>query len=225
MKNQLLIAFLFFPSIIFGQNKFSYGVNVSSIVSFVENYEASRPTSTTEEGLNGLGYSGGMTIQYDLNSQLFIRSGLLFQNTHHKTRIGGLRFPSDVTNGIKYDHSILSIGIPIEFGIKFPIKKEKINFLIGTSNTLNVILKSNSSGKIEHDQSEDQILTMVENEITASSYSLGVFTGLEFSIREKFILGFEPNIKLTHNKFVNSLFLSKSKTLFETGLRLRFRLK
>ena len=138
------------------------------------------------------------------------------------------KFASDLISGtesrIQNDINVFSIGLPFEFGCITASKKEKINFLIGVGGLINIPFATKSEARILYENMEDEVFKNVDNQVNASILSIGLFTGVELRIRDKFILGIEPNVRITPNKFSLFWFQSKSKTVLETGLMFRLRM-
>lgn len=233
IKKQIYIItfFVFIPFWIFGQNRFSTGLNLSSDLSFM-NINSSKLRGPMEEsGGIGFGYSLGFQVQYKLNQKLFLRSGLNYQNLNHRHNISGLKFETDLINGtessLKNVITISSIGIPLDLGLKVGSNSEELSFLIGIRALININLKNKSKVKALHRQLENEDLSMIENQVDASLFSLGLFAGVELEISDKLILGIEPYLRYTPNKFIFyvNIFDSKVDTALETGLTIRLRRK
>lgn len=234
MKKQIkiFIVLTILPIILLGQNKFSVGLNVSSELSFMK-IEESRAEEFNngiyEEGGVGVGYFGGIQIQYNLKNQFFLRSGLSYAKSSYQHKIKGLLFGTDIQNGttssIVNDITISLIRIPVDLGYKIMTKRGKINFLAGIGGAINIKIGEKSEGQVLHDIIEDEKLTEVENKIDESLLSGKIFCGVEFSVNEKIALGIEPHLKYTPNDFTLYLYDSKSKTSMEVGLTIRLRMK
>lgn len=231
MKNQIkiIVIILLSPVLGFSQNKFSVGANVNAETNVMKIEDSQHGNGLEEKGGLGFGYSIGIQAQYRLSEKIFLRSGLDYQNRNHRHKIEGLKFGTDILNGtessIQNDIMISSIGIPIDFGYLIKSKKEKINYLIGFGGRVNVTLDTKTKTKILHEQIDDEELTQAENEIEVSIYSLGLFGGIEMQLGDKMVLGIEPNIRFTPNKFTLYLFNSDARTTIETGLTIRIRMK
>lgn len=236
MKKHLktIIVCTLLPILLSGQNKFSFGVNLNSELSFLTIQEANVEESTgdlVEEGGTALGYALGMQVEYSLNQNLFLRSGVTYQLTQHRHKISGFTFgtgnPLEPLASVTLESNtfISSIGIPLDLGCRIPSKNGKINFLLGIGAQLNLMLDTSFAGKLISDTGEDSELEMLPIEVEESIFSLGMFTGVEFGIGDKLMMGIEPNVRIAPNKFTLYLFESKAKTMLETGLTIRGRMK
>jgi outer membrane protein with beta-barrel domain len=231
MKKQILIIaiILTLPILGFCQNKFSVGVNANSQISLMTIKNSQSASGIEEKGKLGIGYSIGIQAQYGLNEKIFLRSGLNYQNRNNRHKIEGLKFGTDILNGtessIQNDITISSIGIPIDLGYLIKSKKGKINYFIGFGGLVNVSLETKTKAKILLEQIDDEDLTEAENEVEESFYSLGMFGGMEIKLSDKLILGIEPNIRFTPNRFTLYLYESGARTAIETGITIRFRMK
>lgn len=226
---QIIATFLLLPMLGISQNKFSFGVNANAQLSFLAINKYQSPSRLEEKAGLGLGYSAGIQAQYNLSKKVFIRSGINYLTRNHRHKIENLIFETDILNGtessIRNDISISSIGIPLDFGYRIKSKKEKINYLIGIGGQIHVNVDTHSKAKIIHDVIADEELSTTQNKIEESSYSVGIFSGVEIQLSDKLMLGIEPNICLTPNQFTLLLFNSEAKTAFETGLTLRISIK
>jgi hypothetical protein len=162
-----------------------------------------------------------------LTEKWFLRGGVNYQDRKYLLSTKGLIFETDIINGTKSslqnDVKITSIGIPIDFGYLIQSKNQKINYLIGLGGVINMLLDSKTKAILLHDQIEDEALTEDKNEVNKSTFTIGVFGGIEMKISPKLVLGIEPNFRLTPNIFTSYLFDSKA-SAFETGVTLRIRM-
>jgi hypothetical protein len=228
-KIQALTIILALPIWGFCQNKFPIGVNANSEISVMKIQYSYSVGGIKEKGGMGVGFSVGIQAQYFLNEKIFLRSGLCYQHIKHRHTMENLIFATDIQNGTKSrlqnNISILSIGIPIDFGYLFKGKNEKINYLIGFGGLRNMHLDTKSKAKIFHEKIDDEKAMQVENEVEESFYSLTIFGGMEWELSKKIILGIEPNIRFTPNKFTLYLYESEARTALETGITVRIRMK
>lgn len=220
---QIIIFILTLPMVGLCQNKFSIGANVNSQISILTIKDSNAPSGINETAGLGIGYSLGLQTQYNINEKLFLRSGIHYQNRRNRHKIGGLRFPSGIAI-IQNDITITSMGIPVDFGYSIKSKNEKINYVIGLGGVINVPVDTKTETKVLHEQMDDEKLTQAENIVDESVYTIGIFGGIEININEKTVLGIEPNVRFTPNKFFLYPYDSKAST-FETGITLRIRIK
>lgn len=224
----ITIAFLL-PFLCYSQNKFSAGINANSGISFLQIKESQATSGINEKGGLGFGYSIGIQAQYKLSEKTFLRTGVNYQSSKNRHKIEGLRFVTDIINGtessIQNDIAISSIGIPLDFGYLIESKNEKINYLIGFGGIINLNLETTTKAKILHEQIDDENLTQAENEVDESIYSIGIFGGVELQLNDKIILGIEPNLRFTPNKFTLYLYESEARTAIETGITVRIRIQ
>jgi hypothetical protein len=225
---QLIVLALALPIVGLCQNKFSIGANVNSQISLITIKDSQTPSGLDEKGGLGVGYSIGIQTQYELNEKTFLRSGINYQNRKNRHKIEGLRFATDFMNGtesnIQNDITITSIGIPVDFGYAIKSKNQKINYVIGLGGVINVNLDTRTKAKILHEQLDDEELKQAENEVNESIFTIGIFGGMELKLSEKMVLGIEPNLRFTPNKFKLYLYGSEGSTV-ETGVTLRIRMK
>lgn len=226
----IIILLLLLPICVFSQSKFSTGVNINSQVSFlrITDSYASSGIGIEEKGRPGFGYSVGIQTQYELNENIFLRSGVNYQNRNHRHKIDGLKFGTDIggtESNIQNDITISSIGIPVDFGYLIRSSNEKVNYQIGFGGILNVNVDTRTKAKAFISQIEEVELTEAENVVSESIYSLGVFGGIEIQLSNKLILGIEPNIRFTPDKFTLHLYNSEARNTIETGITLRIRMR
>lgn len=223
MKIQIIIFILTLPMVGLCQNKFSVGVNVNSQISILTIKDSNAPSGIDEKAGLGIGYSLGLQAQYNINEKLFLLSGIHYQNRINRHKIGGIRYPSGIAS-IQNDITIISIGIPVDFGYSIKSKNQKINYVIGLGGLMNVPVDTKTETKVLHEQMDDEKLTQAENIVNESVFTLGIFGGIEININEKTVLGIEPNVRFTPNKFFLYLYDSKASTI-ETGITLRTKIK
>ncbi len=224
---QVITLVLSFPVMMFGQNKFSVGLNLNSEITNMKIDNANSATGIREKGAIGYGLAVGLQIQYQLNSKLFARSGAQYQHLTHRHKIEGLRFSTDI-NGtesyIRNDITLSSVGIPLDIGYRINPDKGPIRYLVGLGALANINVNTKSKATVFYGNSENDELTDVENQVDESPFSIGVFAGIEFGISDKLIMGIEPNVRITPNKFTLYLYDSTAKTTLETGLTMRISL-
>ncbi|MEP7197916.1 MAG: outer membrane beta-barrel protein [Saprospiraceae bacterium] len=231
MNNQIkyIVILLTFPIFVNSQKKFTAGINANTQISIMTIKNSKSVGGTKEKAGLGQGYSFGVQVQFELNEKMMVRSGLNYQNRKYRHKIEGLIFETDLLNGTKSslqnDITTTSFGIPIDFGYKFKSKKERINYLIGFGGILNIELDTKTKAKFLHEKINDQELTHAKNIVDESFYSLGIFVGMEIQMSKKVILGIEPYVRFTPNKFTLYYYNSDAKTLIENGITLRFRIK
>lgn len=235
MKKHLFYCCLFlaFPSFIFcqdKQNKFSFGLNINTELSFMNSPETVilLPSDISESGDVGLGYAIGGEIEYKLNQSLFLRTGVNFERSQHRNKYENFLFETDIIDGttstLVNTLQITSIGIPLDFGYRFGTSKDKINFLLGLGTMLNIINNTESNATVIRDNAEDEKLQATYAAIDPSKFSALVFGGVEFRLKGNLLLGIESYFKYTPNTFDLFLYQSTAKTKFETGLTLKFKL-
>ena len=85
MKKRLLIyVILWIPIAMFGQDRFLIGINVNPLLSTTKMENVQSPSGFQESGGIGLGYSYGIQVQYGLNKNFFLRSGINYQKTKNR---------------------------------------------------------------------------------------------------------------------------------------------
>jgi len=225
MNIQLVIACILFPILVFGQNKFSAGINLSPELTKMVITNDNSASSVVEKGKIGLGYALGLHFRYDLNENIFLRSGASFRKLNHRHKIDGLTFTS--TSGtishILNTIQISSIGVPLDIGYKISSNNENIKYVIGGSIIMNTNLNIESNAIIVHEQADNESLAP-SDEIEAAMVSGGLFTAMEFKVKDKYILGIEPNIRFTPNSFIMRTYNSEARTAIEAGLTIRMSL-
>lgn len=228
MNNQIkLIAFLLFlPIFLLGQNKFSGGVNISTELSSIKTPVMIDDAS--EKGKIDIGYSVGAHISYLLSNNLYVRSGLNYEQSNYRYKINELRFGTDIINGtessLENKLSITSIGIPLEFIYKIPLKSINSKFILGFGGILNMNLNNSSSSKIIFGNGDQQPVEGVKNDIESSLFSLLVNTGIEIGLKNNRRLSIEPQFKYTPNEFTLYLYELKVSSVFEIGITARLSL-
>jgi len=220
MKNykiKVIIAFLFislFPlSLLFGQKKVTYSIFFTPEFSFMKitkpesiNFGIVRgnPLPTEPIGGIGFGYAIGGALDFRIKSSFFLRTGFQYEISKHEFNVEqafGSPFEAENTATIN------SIGIPFSL-----VKRTKSNeSLISLGILVNVILdeKTSSNGF---------------NNINPAKFS-GIFSWeIEKSLSDKLLVGIEPFVRYTPNRFTIFGNLAESKTNFETGIALRVKL-
>jgi opacity protein-like surface antigen len=232
----VIVTSILFNTMIVGQSNISYGINLYAKLSFLEITKSNtNPTKALDEkGYVAIGYGFGAQIQYSLEEQIFLRTGVNFNQANHQSRIENLIFPSQISGGVFNPNNtsfisnnirIQSIGIPLEIGYYIPLKNKNVTLVIGLNGTLNLNTKTSSRAFVQHNDVENFELMDAENEITPSKLSFGLFSGVELNISNKLIIGIEPSINFTPNDFVLYPYDSEASTKAEAGLTLRLRMK
>jgi hypothetical protein len=166
---QIIIFILTLPMVGLCQKKFSVGANVNSQISILTIKDSNAPSGINEKAGLGIGYSLGLQAQYNINEKLFLRSGIQYQNRINRHKIGGLRYPSGIAS-IQNDITIISMGIPFDFGYSIKSKNEKMNYVIGLGGVINVPVDTKTEAKVLHEQMEVKKLTQAENIVDESVY-------------------------------------------------------
>jgi hypothetical protein len=224
----IFVLLQLFAFTIYGQKKFSAGINFGTEWSFMKISTSNAPGDLDESGTPGLGYAVGLQVQYALSEKLFLRSGATCLSQQHRHKISGLRFETDIQNmtesSIRNTITISSIAIPLDLGLRLPTKSGKLHYLFGVGGAVSLHMDTGSEARIESGSGPDEDLTKVENDVKEPAYAVGLFGGLEFGLGERLILGIEPNVRFTPNEFTLYPFDSEAMTAVESGLTLRLRM-
>lgn len=231
---QLLICtlFLFNALISQAQQRFSVGIAFASQLSRMKITQSNilgPKTSIYDKGGIAPGFSIGAQVEYNLNGDCFVRSGLSYEKAVHRYLVKGLIFETDLINGTEStqvnNSSIYSIDIPLDFGYRINTSREGLNILIGVGGIMHFITDTRSSGYIKQNVIEDEPLLAVNNQISPASYSAVFFGGVEYAISTRLMFGFEPFLKYTPNKFILDIYRSEAESAIQLGLTARLKIR
>ena len=219
---------LIFTQTGFAQNKFSIGISISSGFDFVENTN-SKVIDFIDENINSnVSYGFGFQLQYNVKEALFIRSGFNYKNFKYEHNLVGLLDEGNPWNdqawNIVKNISSKNIRIPLEIGYNILNTSESVQYYVGLSGAVNLNLENKSTGTSFQSGMPDFKLKDTYDEISESKFSIGLFTGVEFQILEKTLIGIEPYIKYNPNEFILYLFETEASTKSELGLTIRLRM-
>lgn len=223
---QALILLLFLPIFSFGQSKFSFGINAGVKAGIMNIEEETLNRSITQNSKLKAGYSVGIDLKYDISSRLFVRSGLLYENSRYAFETEGLTFGAcfdPVTfeareTRIFETPSIKTIGIPLDLGYVFS-DAENMKLFFGGGFQYNFVLDAEivtSSQK----EGEGTVEGTSEDGVNPSNYALKIFLGAEFSLTPKMNLAVEPTLKFIQNEF-EFFSLAKTSSSIEPGVVVR----
>lgn len=231
-------AFLvFLPAIMLGQNKFSYGLNLGGQISPLHIQNSSVPVA--ERGIyevtEGQGkFEVGAYLQYEIGSNIFVRSGVHYQRASFWYAQGGYILPSQLTptgeileGDTDYYNffNFSSIAIPIDVGYRIATKKPRIHLLIGGGVAFHTAFKENSDPQIREVGLGLRTIEGSPNTYDLARVSLNMFTGVELGLSNTFVLAIEPHLKYSPNNVTLAVFDAEVTTAFEPGLSIRFRRK
>jgi hypothetical protein len=233
MKQLLIFSFCLLNALISqAQHRISAGITLASQLSRMKITQSKifgPQTSIYDKGGIAPGYSIGVQVEYNLNSDCFLRSGLSYEKAVHRYLVKGLVFETDLINGTMStevnNSSIYSFDLPLDFGYRFTTSREGLNILIGVGGIMHFITDTRSSGYIRHDVIEDEKLHTVKNQISPASYSAVFFGGVEYAISQRLMFGLEPFLKYTPNKFVLDIYHSEAESAIQLGLAARLKIR
>ncbi len=178
-----------------------------------------------EKGGIGLGYAFGIQPQLLISKRVFVRSGLNLEHSTYKSLMKGLRFIDGNDSKIVLKNTSYTIGIPLELGRNSSIKNDKLSLNYGIGFIYNYFISKKASGKIKGSSGENSNLKQTKNIADLSIFSAYIFYGFLKNVSNKFDLGIESYLKYTPNKFTTAIYESTAKTLFESGINFRLKLK
>ena len=211
------------------QNAISLGVNFGTSRHYAEIIESNAVDFLEESLENKISYNIGFQVQFNPVKGIFLRSGVLYSESNFEHKLLGILDEGNPWNNQAWrtekNISVKSIDIPFEFGYYLPNNSKNMNFYVGVSGSLNSNIENKSTGIFYQEGMPNHEFDEVENEITKSRYSIGIFTGLEINILDKVVLGIEPKMEYNEKDFTLFLFESKALSQVQLGLTLRIRTK
>lgn len=233
MKHLLIISIFFFNALVANaQHRFSAGIVFSSQLSQMKITHSNTvflKNSIYDQGGVAPGFSVGAQVEYSLNSDFFIRSGLAFEKAADKYLIKGLVFPTDLMNGTKSsgvnNSYIYAVDIPLDFGYRIATSRKNLNILIGVGGIAHIVTGTEASGYFKHDIIANERRTSIDNQISPASFSAVFFGGVEYTISQRLVFGIEPFLKYTPNKYVLDIYKSEAETSIQFGLSARLKIR
>lgn len=203
---KLLILFLSLP--LFSQaqdapkSKWSIGANFSTDINYrkLENttddpfYDEIKEESNTREK-NRMGYTGGVTLGYNITSKLSLSSGVQFSQKgyHSKPIYLTYRSISGQTKNrtASYIRTYDYIDVPLH--LRYAFGNRKLQFIAGAGLNLNILLDSREERMIKEENFYQKLNTTKVN--TPINLSPMVSVGVNYQLTPKINIMAEPTLR------------------------------
>lgn len=187
------------------------------------------PANTKEKVIMQGSYGLGLQLSRPLRRSYFVRTGLGYRHSQLRHEISGLQFGSDIVQGtrstIHNDIAVSSIYMPLEFGRWYEGRLDKRAFVWGLSALGSRNLAASADTWVIYEKLPPERIVSPNNDIAPWSVALGVFCGLEYTLRNEMVLGLEPHVRMTFTDYRFFLYDTHVRRMLEGGLRLRLQFK
>jgi len=222
-KIYLIIALMFISnSVIYPQDALTFGVKIQSEfnkLSIEQNESSNVPGGITEEGAIAAGFSIGGLLEWQLNDNLFIRTGMDLDQANFKRTTLGFRFgpPSDEPQTYINRYRFYSLEIPISIGVRLE-SKEKVRYNVGLGGSGIKPLAQHGRSKVVIDSESEKFGQKGDIDQKLNPFALMFFGGIEYQLNNGFVIGLDPHIKLSPNRLDFVLFQTEGISRYTIGI-------
>lgn len=218
------------PLLLAAQQKMALSVELSANDGlFLLQKSISPPVNVREKVMMQGSYGLALQLSRYLRKNFFVRTGLGYRYNQLRHEIAGLQFGTDFSQGttstIHNDLTISSVFVPLEFGRWHGGRLNKRAFVWGLSAVGSKNLHTATDTWVIYEKLPPEEIVSPNNGIATWNVALGVFGGLEFTLRNQRRLGVEPHLRMAFTDYRFFLYDTRARQLLEGGLRLRLQFK
>ena len=215
MKKIILLLLLVVPFSVFSFNsdslrtkKIQIGVTFSPDFCF-RKLKATTDSKWIADGRDSLeipkfGYTAGISLEYKVNTKLFLSSGILFSDCGEKTKeysVDNVTFGQEATKySFKYHYYYLNIPVKANYFIV----NRKIKFYLTAGLSANIFLYQKTTFLTHHQNSDKKASTKSNNGFAPLNFSALIGCGINYPISPKTKLLIEPIYRRSINSIIDA---------------------